>query len=185
MSGGGSNMNFGGGSMGAGANMCAGGNMCGGTNMCAGAQNMCTGGTSMCSGAGMCAGIVTFSGAGTAAAAETEKSKKWACRECHKAKTACEGMTAGNPCRRCQRLGKTCHPQERPMRAQAAPVERHRWGDEMGADPSGGGMMAMLGGPPWVPNDGFHAMCSGVFRWEGRVVQGCPRSAPQGHRCSR
>ena len=31
-----------------------------------------------------------------------EKTKKWACKECHKAKTACEG----NPCRRCQRLGK-------------------------------------------------------------------------------
>ena len=30
--------------------------------------------------------------------------KKWACFECHKAKTACEG----NPCHRCQRLGKTC-----------------------------------------------------------------------------
>ena len=30
--------------------------------------------------------------------------KKWACYECHKAKTACEG----NPCHRCQRLGKTC-----------------------------------------------------------------------------
>ena len=41
------------------------------------------------------------------------KAKKWACSECHKAKTACEG---GNPCRRCVRLGKTCVSADRPIR---------------------------------------------------------------------
>ena len=55
--------------------------------------------------------------------ANADKTKKWACQECHKAKTACEG---GNPCRRCQRLGKTCIAQDRPMR-------RRRGGDGQSA----------------------------------------------------
>ena len=49
------------------------------------------------------------------------KGKQWACVECHKAKTACEGY----PCRRCQRLGKTCVLPDRPM--------RRRRGDPIGA----------------------------------------------------
>ena len=41
-----------------------------------------------------------------------ELRNKWACFECHKAKTVCEGR----PCRRCQRLGKTCIEHVRPTK---------------------------------------------------------------------
>lgn len=57
-------------------------------------------------GGGLCGQSVPTSGGAD------PKAKKWACTECHKAKTACEG----NPCRRCQRLGKVCIMQERPIR---------------------------------------------------------------------
>lgn len=57
-------------------------------------------------GGGLCGPSVPTSGGAD------PKLKKWACTECHKAKTACEG----NPCRRCQRLGKVCIMQERPIR---------------------------------------------------------------------
>jgi len=43
-----------------------------------------------------------------------KKPKKWACKECHKAKAACEG----DPCRRCQRLNKQCEPQDRHSRGR-------------------------------------------------------------------
>ena len=87
---------MGGGAMGGGA--------MGGGAMGGGAMGMIGGRTGMVPAGG--------SEGGGAGPDGTQKMKKWACSECHKAKTACEG----NPCRRCQRLGKTCIAQERPQR---------------------------------------------------------------------
>ena len=74
--------------------------------LCGGMRPMV--GTGLMAGSGF---LQVMGGAGAGGGTSDEaKAKRWACRECHKAKTACEG----NPCRRCQRLGKACISQEQP-----------------------------------------------------------------------
>jgi hypothetical protein len=76
-----------------------------------------------------------------------ELRNKWACFECHKAKTVCEGR----PCRRCQRLGKTCIEHVRPTKRR-----RSAKNETAVAGQHGAGVRASGGGAAPVDTDQYN-----------------------------
>jgi hypothetical protein len=93
-----------------------------------------------------------------------ELRNKWACFECHKAKTVCEGR----PCRRCQRLGKTCIEHVRPTKRR-----RSAKNETAVAGQHGAGVRASGGGAAPVDTD--------QYNWQRTWgQQACGPSMPMG-----